>query len=313
MARKTPDLIFRQKLELLSLRQERLLSYVRDTMQQALITALRDKMIDNLETVDGKIIDSPNNMRLVNAVERIFDRFDITYGGRLAGQMTDDLFSIGTLNEEYYALYRFTTARRFQSIKTQVNRTLRASLGIDSEGNLTRGGYIDLLINDTTLRRKVANMTYNAVRQGKPLSDFRKGLAVIIEGTEEAEGELLKYYRTFAYDKYQEYDRAYNTEFAKRLDLKAFRYAGGLIETSRDFCEHRNGKVFTVEEAQSWADDPELPRTKAEQDAGVVTDYNPLVNMGRWNCRHAVRFISQEQAIRDRPELAEYFEQLELV
>ena len=71
-----------------------------------------------------------------------------------------------------------------------------------------------------------------------------------------------------------------------------------------EFCIKRNGKVFTVEEAEKeWPKDPTLPRTRKERQSGVLTGYNPTVDMGRWNCRHRTRYISPALAEQLRPDL----------
>ncbi|HNR55534.1 MAG TPA: hypothetical protein PKJ19_10215, partial [Flavobacteriales bacterium] len=107
------------------------------------------------------------------------------------------------------------------------------------------------------------------------------------------------------FDTYQYLDRASSDAYATKLGLDAFIYAGGLIETSRDFCIKRNGKVFSRKEAErEWPKDPTLPRTKKERESGVLVGYDPLRDMGRWNCRHRIRFISDALAEQLRPDLA---------
>jgi hypothetical protein len=92
--------------------------------------------------------------------------------------------------------------------------------------------------------------------------------------------------------------------YAQKLGLDTFIYAGGLIETSRPFCKKHNDKVFTVEEAEKqWPKDSALPRTKVERESGTLVGYNPTVDMGRWNCRHRIRYIPRTLAEQLRPDL----------
>ena len=98
------------------------------------------------------------------------------------------------------------------------------------------------------------------------------------------------------------HDRNVQKKYAERIGLRTFIYTGGLIQTSRDFCEDRNGKVFTIEEAEEWKDlnwdgKPEI--------------YNPLIDLGGYNCRHFPAWISAKEAIRRRPDLKQYFENLD--
>lgn len=305
------DKVFQKRIEEIQKRQDKLLSFVQNTMQRALIRAIYEEVVDKLDVQDGTVKDTQKNLRLLASIDRLFNTFDRTYGGALAGRMTDDLFMIGTLNEKFYSLYNLTSKKRFDEIRRAVNGRMREGLGISRAGSIDKGGYLDRLINDQKLREEIKKMTYDAVRQQTPLNDFRKGLGTMIEGSENVDGYLARYYRGFAYDKYQEFDRSNNKEFAKHLDLVAFRYAGGLIEESRDFCRERNNKVFTVEEAQSWKDDPDLPRSKAERESGSLVGYDPIQHMGRYNCRHTPQYITRERAEQLRPELKAYFESKE--
>ena len=71
------------------------------------------------------------------------------------------------------------------------------------------------------------------------------------------------------------------------------------VRTSRPFCVKNNGKVFTTEEAQSWEN------TIGDKNGVQWNDdpYNPLTDMGGFNCRHLPNFISNQEAISRRPEL----------
>ena len=135
------------------------------------------------------------------------------------------------------------------------------------------------------------------------MEKLKDQLRVITTGTPESPGLYSKALQNLVLDTYQQVDRAASKEYAVRLKLDTFIYAGGLIETSREFCKKRNNQVFTEEEAAKWKDDPTLPRSKKEKDSGVVSGYDPLVDMGRFNCRHRTRYISRELARELRPDL----------
>jgi hypothetical protein len=76
-----------------------------------------------------------------------------------------------------------------------------------------------------------------------------------------------------------------------------FIYNGGLIETSRSFCIKRNAGVYSTEEAEKWADDPELTAIESRE------NYNWLIDRGGFNCRHSIDFIAKEVAFVLRPDL----------
>ena len=99
---------------------------------------------------------------------------------------------------------------------------------------------------------------------------------------------LQRYYRTFVHDTFGQVIRIADLKMANELGLEHFIYAGGLIETSRHFCVKKNDKVFHKSEANKWKNDPDLPGKESNQ------SYNPLIDLGRWNCRHHLIWVSKE-------------------
>jgi len=69
---------------------------------------------------------------------------------------------------------------------------------------------------------------------------------------------------------------------AKELGLVWYRYIGGVIQTTREFCEERDGEYYHEDEIAEWADedwDGKIDGTNAE---------NIFSYCGGWNCRHSV-------------------------
>lgn len=129
-----------------------------------------------------------------------------------------------------------------------------------------------------------------SITNGVSLADLTAGLASLVVGNADADGFLVRYFRQYAYDTFNQVREIKNQEFAEGLNLKWFLYQGSLIETSRRFCEKRAGKVFSTEETKTWKNDPDLVEQKTKD------TYNPLIERGRYNCRHWIDYISQETA-----------------
>ncbi len=69
-------------------------------------------------------------------------------------------------------------------------------------------------------------------------------------------------------------------DVAQDLGLEWYRYIGGVIRTSRDFCVERDGGYYHKSEVEEWADedwDGKIPET----DASTIFSY-----CGGYNCRH---------------------------
>ena len=108
------------------------------------------------------------------------------------------------------------------------------------------------------------------------------------------DGAVSKYWDRWTQDIYAQYQRAGANNLRKELGLKHCLYEGGLIESSRPFCEEKNGNVFTEDEVKAWA--------KEEWD-GKNAGYVPETDCGGYNCRHRLRWISAELAKQLRPDL----------
>ncbi len=114
---------------------------------------------------------------------------------------------------------------------------------------------------------------------------------------------------------YMQYDRAYAASLATKTGMKYSIYLGGLIRDSRDFCVAHNGKVWSKEEAYKWRkwtlEDGEYPvgyeiKQKDKNRVPSYIDfpgYSPLIDLGGYNCRHHLGFISDELAYEMRHSL----------
>jgi len=102
-------------------------------------------------------------------------------------------------------------------------------------------------------------------------------------------GALSSYWQNYAYDAYSQVREVDNLHFKEEIGLKHFVYQGGLIKTSRDFCIKKNGKAFKEADAvRDWPKDPDLI------DKAHVATYRPIIDRGRYNCRHFLMWISED-------------------
>ena len=276
-------------------------------LEHDLFEVMVRKILDTLDDGNGVIRTgrgSASINRLVDEVFRTMERSGLRDFYRAS---VSDLFSIlGGVDSYNEALSETigTTDKRFKAMRRSVDRLMRKRLGIDDEGRIQQEGFLSRTFDTNALRKEVMETVNAAANSGKPMNRLVRELEVTIKGTREVSGLLQRELSTFVFDTYQAFDRAANDAYAVKLGLNAFVYQGGLIETSREFCIKRNGKVFTVEEAEKeWPKDPTLPRTRKERQSGVLTGYNPTVDMGRWNCRHRTRYISPALAEQLRPDL----------
>lgn len=79
-----------------------------------------------------------------------------------------------------------------------------------------------------------------------------------------------------------QYSRSYVQSVSTDLGFEFYRYIGGIVEDSREFCLSRVGKTWHVSEIQEWPSltwDGKIPGTNTT---------NIFTNLGGYNCRHSV-------------------------
>lgn len=114
---------------------------------------------------------------------------------------------------------------------------------------------------------------------GKPHSQFLGEIKELVPS------EFDRYYKTHLYDMGMQYERVTNNSYGEQLGLTHAVYAGGIIDTTRHFCDDRNGKVWTLAEIRSWND---------LSWRGKIEGVDVLMALGGYNCRHYLNYISEE-------------------
>ncbi len=70
--------------------------------------------------------------------------------------------------------------------------------------------------------------------------------------------------------------------YAKKQGYKKFRYVGGLVDESREFCVQRAGHEFFIEQGEEWND---------LWWKGKIEGVDFFVQIGGYNCGHYLEFI----------------------
>lgn len=272
--------------------------------ERELFIRMTENVVSELREVDGGVRAPRGDVVLNRAIDSVFNAVQNTNVKGVFTRSTKDFEAMVTNANAIYKGYGKTNERRYVQIEANVREQMRKTLGYKQNGQMVEGAYLDRLFRNPGPREKVKQTVFSAVTSGKSMTQLQKELNTQIMGSPSVDGILAKYYKTFVFDTYTKADRVANDEYAQRLGLKHFIYAGGLIETSRKFCVDRNNKVFTTEEAAKWAEDPDLPKSAEERDTGTVVGYVPTQDLGRWNCRHSTNYITKELAEELRPDLA---------
>lgn len=289
---------------------EKKLYKITSAAERSLLDAVLNELFDTLGG-DNILDDSGKTLKLTHAIEKIFDHFNKNKNLDIIREIAANTQTLTSLNQEYFAASSKARQKKFDAVMAEVDTTMKQRIGVGKDGQLVKGGYLHRLLYDTTLQNKVLELTNSANSNKWDTKEYLGQVRKVIVGDDQTEGGVSHHYRTFAHDTYSQYDRGVANGIALGLGLRAFIYEGGLIEDSREFCKKKNGRVFTREETEQWRNDPDLLVTKAEKN-GAPLDYNPIEDMGRWSCRHMENWIDKDLAIKMRPDLKQYYANLEI-
>ena len=264
-----------------------------DRSQQILLNDLTSEFIGEFSTDDtGKLIANTRNMRLAIKLDKFFDTLDAETLRKINTQYGQDMLHLTPLSERYYNTMIPDAADAIKSIGEKVG-FIETAIGI-KDGKIIKGGYLENVTRMPEVRQELKDYVIKSVANKKGYSEYLRGMKEIVVGNKARDGMIERYYRQFAYDTFNQTDAAINKHYADSLELTWFVYGGGTIRTSREFCIKRSNKVYNTEETEKWKCDPTL----IGKPKGVKCDqkYNPLIERGRWNCRHSIRYITEDLA-----------------
>ena len=264
-------------------------------IQENIFDALLEQIRDRLDITDGRIERTAANIQRVNRFGATFDIMKRAAIARELRNFAAEVVDVANFSAAYFEEMDFGVKR------SQVESALdlvRATIGISKDGAILPGSYLERLGTAAEVREEIRAYVVNAINSRAAYSDFTKGFAQLVKGGKDVDGAYLRYWRQYAYDTFNQTHEIVNGALAEDLKLKYFIYQGSVIDNTRDFCRKKAGKVFSTDEAlKLWPNDPALidKKTKAQ--------YRPLIDRGRYNCRHFLTYISEATAKKLRPDL----------
>ncbi len=262
-------------------------------MQKALYSILRDELLPRLETRGGVILNTKGNLALVSFLDSIFDAWRRDHATEIVSDYVVRLLATASMVGAYY---------REEADKDTVERIasdtsiLAAALGVTTTGDVLRGSVVWEILQADEVRKNIKNNVVRSILASQGTREFLGMMRDYITGTKESEGVLTRFWQANALDNFNRAAEVQNEQFREALDLRWFIYVGDIIKDSRDFCIKKAGKIFaTIEADQDWPKDPDL----IGKTSGVP--YTPRIDRGRWNCRHRIRYISEELAVQIDP------------
>jgi len=279
--------IIRQKIAFIDAIPDTFINQTIRGAESPLFDVIVSQFLDKLEVKDGVILSSQNNYRIVGAIDKAWATFQLKNGIEIINAHISNFGTIVGNNIKYYQDI-LTKNKTFITKAKNITSVINRRLGINADGSLIKSGYMGGILEDVSVRNQIKEFSIRAVANGNGFDDTKANLAEFIKGNDEKLGVLRKYYRNIAYDTYKQIDSMQNKLFGEEFELTYFVYDGNIIKTTRKFCRTHVGLIFTNKQAEEWKDDPDL--------TAAPLNYEPLVDLGGYGCRHIIRYLTQEMA-----------------
>jgi hypothetical protein len=226
--------------------------------------------IDSFEIDDSKITLTTKNIKIVESIS------SLNFEKKIKKIVKYAMNGINTIFSETVDDFDFDprAIEISKEVKKKINNHAATALNQVTDLQIA---YADIKKTSIGLLSKYEGISLKELRETLENKIVNKGL-------------VKRYWSRWTYDIYNQYQRAGSNNIRKELGLTNAIYEGGLIEDSRPFCKERNGKVFTEQEIESWVD----LDFKGKQEVG----YNPIYDCGGYNCRHRLRWVTDETAKR---------------
>lgn len=214
--------------------------------------------------------------------------------------------SINTWNKDYFKAQQ---VERLEEVSTIVTQKLYEAYGLQSNGQVIQGGYIDSLLTHPGIKNQVGQYLHSEVIKPRAKPVALRELESLVKGSGNNIGVVQAFNNQFVYDRLQEADRITHSVYADELNLTAKLYIGALREGSRPFCIARAGKCFIDSEIKQFGTPSDKYGGYEDKSTGYFkgkpTAYNPFMNMGGYRCVHAWGAVTNRTALRLRSDLTE--------
>lgn len=277
------------KSDFISKKEESITNSLTDQQSNLYDKLLSDFMKVAKDKADGKEVN-------INKLQSQFRKFYDQNFNEVMRQTINASRSLTDLNQMYFST--LLDSNRLDEIHDNTKKLVDKSLGVTDANKLISNGFTDKAIANKQVQ-KLFVKEVNKILIGNPdVNLMQNKLKDFILGNKQSTGILERYYRNFANDLLISIDRSNSLVYANELELQSFFYGGGLLTSSRSFCISKNGKIFTRSEAEKWKDSTFITSMYGTK----INDYEPLVNMGGYGCRHTPDWITQDIAKELKPE-----------
>ena len=247
------------------------------SLEKRMYSFVVNSFLPEMDINKGKVVNSTKNLKLINTSDGLKKFFK-------------EAINIA-LKDYYQEQFKSITAQTGR-IYEQFSPNATSKKAVEERGKLMVEGLLDSIFGNTTVQTGIQTTLRNSVIAGQQTNVLKQLLESQIQGKEGKYGSLTHFHYGNGYDQMQSYSRSLDNDYSTVLSLNYAIYQGGEIKTTRQFCEERAGKVFNRETVLSWQN---------EEWTGKIPNGDILIDLGGYNCRHDLDWISYELAKRIDP------------
>lgn len=240
-----------------------------------------NKLLIQLKNLD---LDAEGYIRQTGANREILARAEGVVNDYLPGTQLNSALSealgampaVDALNNEYFS----GISESFRENRIFIRRLQQSTIQ-SLESNVLGDGLI------SQVRQPLVNILDRSVNSGGQFSGFLEEVRTFVRGNTHLDGRLISYSRGFLRDSLFQYSRSYQESMTNDLGLNYYLYDGGIIDTTRAFCEERAGKFFHRKEVEAWAD------LKWAGKNPMTTESSIYIFCGGYGCIHSLIPVSE--------------------
>ena len=256
---------------------------------------------------EGKIRNTVANINKAQRISFVQQDFINNEVNPIMRFLARSLVKLSGLNKKYFRSIPEIDNKEIDKANEFSNSRMNTLIGWDGK-ELVKGGILQETANLDDVFKRIRNDARKAAINNIPIARFRESVESYINQNKAVEKSI----RRITGNIYAQYDREVSDQHRTRLKLTFAIYAGGKIRSTRDFCCERNNKVFHISEIQKFGTPDDEYGGYTDKSTGMFKGrnrnkiYNPLNDMGDENCRHRWNFISDQMALRRRPDAVKF-------
>tara|TARA_R100000654_G_scaffold16619_2_gene34880 strand:+ start:311 stop:1186 length:876 start_codon:yes stop_codon:yes gene_type:complete len=244
------------------------------SMQRKLNAYVLNMLVPTFQMRNNRLTNTANNLNKVNNVSGLKKFMKNVVDLAMLEYYENQFTGINRLSNQYFNKFEPTEATKERII---------------SRGQTITDGFVDELFDNNEIIKDIQNTIRNSIITEQRTTDLKQLLTDQIKGKNDKLGSVQSYHYKNGFDQFQSYSRSLDEQYSKALKLNYAFYAGGKIKSTRDFCQQRSGNLYNRETILGWNNTPATW-------AGRKPNNNILIDMGGYNCRHDLDWVSWELA-----------------